>query len=182
MTRYTLILLFFIVTLTGCEKYLDVKPDKALVVPNTVADLRALLNNTERMNSWYPTLQDAATDNQFVQTTNWNTFVELTAKNIYIFDDDVFNEMETNEWSMMYSNIYYCNLILEQLEKIEPVPVEKNQIEGEALFFRSFAFYNVAQLWAKPYDKNTSNTDLGIPIRLKPDINEKSTRSTADET
>jgi len=182
MTRYTFILLFFIITLTGCKKYLDVKPDKALVVPSTVADLRALLNNTARMNAGYPSLQDAATDNQFVQTTNWNTFVSLTAKNIYIFDDDVFNDGEVNEWSMMYSTIYYCNLILEQLEKIDPVPTEKKQIEGEALFFRSFAFYNVAQLWAKPYDKNTSHTDMGIPLRLKPDINEKSTRSTVEET
>ncbi|MBZ4190749.1 MULTISPECIES: RagB/SusD family nutrient uptake outer membrane protein [Bacteroidota] len=182
MTRYIFILLFFIITLTGCEKYLDVKPDKALVVPATVADLRALLNNTERMNSWYPSLQDAATDNQFVQTINWNTFVSLTAKNIYIFNDDVFNDSEVNEWSMMYSTIYYCNLILEQLEKIAPVPAEKSQIEGETLFFRSFAFYNVAQLWAKPYDKNTSHTDLGIPLRLKPDINEKSKRSTVEET
>ncbi|OYD40921.1 RagB/SusD family nutrient uptake outer membrane protein [Sphingobacterium cellulitidis] len=182
MTRYIIILLFTIITFSGCEKYLDVKPDKSLVVPTTVADLRALLYNTSRMNSWYPSIQDGATDNQFVQTENLNRFTSLTAKNIYTWNDDVFNDDETNEWSMMYAAIYSCNLILEQLEKIEPVPVEKNQIEGEALFFRSFAFYNVAQLWAKPYEKNTAQTDLGIPLRLKSDIGEKSIRSSVEET
>lgn len=182
MIRYTIILLIAIITFSGCEKYLDVKPDKSLVVPTTVTDLRALLYNTERMNGWYPTIQDGATDNQFVPTTNWNNITSLSAKNIYIWNDDLFNEDETNEWSMLYAAIYSCNLILEQLEKIEPVPAEKNQIEGEALFFRSFSFYNVAQLWAKPYDKNTSRTDLGIPLRLKSDIGEKSVRSTVEET
>lgn len=182
MKQYTIILLIIIITFSGCEKYLDVKPDKSLVVPTTVTDLRALLYDTERLNSWYPSIQDGATDNQFVPTTNWNNITSLTAKNIYIWNDDLFNEDETNEWSMMYAAIYSCNLILEQLEKIEPVPVEKNQIEGEALFFRSFSFYNVAQLWAKPYDKNTSQTDLGIPLRLTPDIGEKSVRSTVEET
>ncbi|ASE60687.1 RagB/SusD family nutrient uptake outer membrane protein [Chryseobacterium indologenes] len=182
MIRYTIILLITIITFSGCEKYLDVKPDKSLVVPTTVADLRALLYNTERMNSWYPSIQDGATDNQFVQTENLNRFTSLTAKNIYTWNDDVFNDGETNEWSMMYAAIYSCNLILEQLEKIEPVPAEKNQIEGEALFFRSFSFYNVAQLWAKQYDKNTSQTDLGIPLRLKADIGEKSVRSSVEET
>ncbi|SUJ20709.1 Uncharacterised protein [Sphingobacterium spiritivorum] len=80
MTRYIIILLITIITFSGCEKYLDVKPDKSLVVPTTVADLRALLYNTSRMNSWYPSIQDGATDNQFVQTENLNRFTSLTAK------------------------------------------------------------------------------------------------------
>ncbi|GAA0886528.1 hypothetical protein GCM10009120_51270 [Sphingobacterium siyangense subsp. cladoniae] len=183
MIRYTLILLLLLLfTFSGCDDYLDVKPDKSLVVPTTVTDLRALLYNNSRMNGWYPSLQDGATDNQFVATENWQNFSSLTAKNIYIWNDDVFNDSETNEWSMMYATVYTCNLILEQVEKIKPTPVEKNQIEGEALFFRSFAFYNIAQLWAKPYNKNTAQTDLGIPLRLKSDIGEKSLRSTVEET
>lgn len=182
MIRYTIILLLFLLTFSGCDDYLDVKPDKSLVVPTTVTDLRTLLYNTDRMNGWYPSLQDGATDNQFIATENWRNFSSLTAKNIYIWNDDVFNDSETNEWSMMYATVYTCNLILEQLEKIEPNPVEKNQIEGEALFFRSFAFYNIAQLWANPYDKNKAQTDLGIPLRLKSDIGEKSVRSSVEET
>lgn len=181
MLRY-IIILTLLTFFTSCQKYLDVKPDKSLVVPTTVADLRALLYDTDRMNGWYPTIQDGGTDNSFLQSANWRNFSSLTAKNIYVWNDDLFNDNEVNEWSMMYATIYTCNLILEQLEKIVPVPVEKNQIEGEVLFFRSFAFYNVAQLWAKPYDKNTFQTDLGIPLRLKSDIGEKSERSSVEVT
>ncbi|WP_171017575.1 hypothetical protein [Sphingobacterium daejeonense] len=61
------------------------------------------------MNSWYPSIQDGATDNQFVQTENLNRFTSLTAKNIYTWNDDVFNDDETNEWSMMYA----ANLLMQ---------------------------------------------------------------------
>src|SRR5699024_7492770 len=73
-------------------------------------------------------------------------------------------------------------LILEQLAKIDLPEKESQQIEGEALFFRAFSFYNLAQLWAKPFDEMTADTDLGIPLRLKPDINQPIFRSTVRET
>ncbi|MDA3615944.1 RagB/SusD family nutrient uptake outer membrane protein [Polluticaenibacter yanchengensis] len=182
MKYYIKILLLITSTISGCQKYLDVKSDKSLVVPTTAADLRALLNNTERMNSWYPSVQEGATDNIFVQPTNWQNLSSLTAKNIYIWNDDAFNDSETNEWSMMYAIVYNSNVILEQLEKIDPIPDERNQIRGEALFFRSFAFYNISQLWSKPYNKSTAKSDLGIPLRLTSDINEKIFRSSLEET
>lgn len=182
MKYNNIIIILFIILLCGCKKYLDVKSDKSLVVPSTLADLRALLNNTERMNSWYPSIQDGATDNTFVQTTNWLNISSLTAKNMYIWNDDVFNDSETNEWSMMYSTVYCANVILEKLELINPITSEWNQIKAEALFFRSFAFYNVSQLFTKQYDKSTADFDLGIPLRLTSDINEKIYRSTLNET
>ncbi len=182
MTRYFYILLMILFLSSGCEKYLDVKPDKSLVLPTTVTDLRALLYDTSRMNGWYPSIQDGMTDNQFLTPANWQNFSSLTAKNIYGWEDDLFNDSDINEWSMMYTTVYTCNVILEQLEKIDPVPVEKNQIEGEALFFRASSFYNLAQLWAKPYDKKTAQTDLGIPLRLNSDIGEKSVRASVEET
>jgi hypothetical protein len=51
-----------------------------------------------------------------------------------------------------------------------------------ALYLRAEAFYNVAQLFAKPYDASTAATDLGIPLRLTSDLNVKSVRSTVQQT
>lgn len=176
------ILVVALVLLSSCEQFLNVKPDSSLVVPSSGEDLRALLYDNSRMNGWYPSFQDGATDNQYLLPISWNNMTSLTAKNIYVWDDDLFNDSEINEWSMMYAAVYSCNLILEQLAKIDLPEKESQQIEGEALFFRAFSFYNLAQLWAKPFDEMTADADLGIPLRLKPDINQPIFRSTVRET
>jgi hypothetical protein len=166
----------------GCKKYLDVKPDKSLVVPTSLTDLQNLLNNTDIMNSSNPVIQEGATDNSYIIPTTWEGLTEISSKNMYIFNEDIFNDNEINEWSMSYVTVFYSNVVLEQLDKIKPVPPEANRIKGEALFFRSFAFYQLAQLFAKPYDLATAEQDWGIPLKLKSDIAEKSSRSSVKQT
>ena len=39
-----------------------------------------------------------------------------------------------------------------------------------------------AQIWCVAFNKNTANTDLGLPLRLNPDVNQKSVRATLQET
>lgn len=179
---HVLVIVLIAICLNGCQKYLDLKPDKSLVVPTTVNDLQNLLNNTDYMNSSYPVVQEGATDNAYVIPATWEGLTELSSKNIYVFNRDLFNDNEINEWSMPYVTIFYANVVLEQLEKITPTPQEHNKIKGEALFFRSFSFFQLAQLFAKPYDMTTANSDLGIPLRLKSDITEQSKRASVEAT
>src|SRR5690606_24746204 len=56
-----------------------------------------------------------------------------------------------------------------------------NQLRGEALFYRSRAFYNLAQLFAPPFDTQNSSNQLGIPLRLSPDVNDITIRSPLNE-
>lgn len=163
--------------LCGCEKYLDVKPDKSLVVPTTLADLKALLNNSDQMNSAYAVIQESATDNAYLESTRWKNLTNLTAKNCYIWDSNLFNDGESNEWSYAYVRVNYCNLVLTKLEESKDVSPDGSLIKGEALFFRAASFYQLLELFAQPYNKNTADRDLGIPLRLTSDINEKSSRT-----
>ncbi|MNE23822.1 SusD family protein [compost metagenome] len=50
------------------------------------------------------------------------------------------------------------------------------------MFFRAHAFYSIAELFAPVYNKLTADGELGIPFRLKADMNEKSERSTLEQT
>src|SRR5690606_34209521 len=61
-------------------------------------------------------------------------------------------------------------------------PDALGNVKGQALFFRAFAFHQLAQLFALPYDPVSSITDLGIPLRLSSDLNRISTRATVQET
>lgn len=68
---------------------------------------------------------------------------------------------------------------------IKKIPEEAqlwDQVKGTALFQRAFAFYNLAQLFAAPYDAGSAKNLLGVPIRLSSDVNIKSVRGDLDQT
>ncbi|MNQ85856.1 SusD family protein [compost metagenome] len=74
---------------------------------------------------------------------------------------------------------------MDNLEKIQNEggnPIEINPVKGSALFFRAFSFWQIAQLYAKPYTTSTAAQNPGIPLRLKSDINEQSSRGTVQDT
>src|SRR4030095_5180819 len=51
-----------------------------------------------------------------------------------------------------------------------------------ALFFRSYAFYNLLQVFAKPYSIDSANLHWGIPLRLDADFNKPTTRATLKQS
>ncbi len=108
--------------------------------------------------------------------------VPIDDRNNYIWDKAA-NSLSS--WSDPYRVVFQANVILQELPKIaekNSIPTEKyNIINGQALFFRSFAFYHLAQLYCRPYSTTAAN-DAGIPLKLIPDIEAPSTRATLQET
>lgn len=169
----------------SCKKdFLEAKPDKTLVVPSTLKDFQALLDNTDIMNSWMPYLGEIGSDDYYLQDEVWNALSYPPEKNGYIWAKDIFEGNTSADWEYMYRIVFYANNVLEGLEKIKnPEDLSRyNQIKGSALFFRAYAFYQVAQLFCAPYSAGSSNDDPGIPLRLKSDINEPTQRSTVATT
>ncbi|MHB1921118.1 MAG: RagB/SusD family nutrient uptake outer membrane protein, partial [Chitinophagaceae bacterium] len=71
------------------------------------------------------------------------------------------------------------------LTQIVPHPDQLNawdNAKGSALFYRAFSFYQLAQVFAPPFQKSSSTTDLGIPLRMQADVNEKIHRATLQQT
>ena len=168
--------------LVSCEEYLDVKPDKKLVVPATLQDMNALLDNTF-MNS-YSVGGDVAADDYYHTAADWNGLTNVRDRNIYLWQNNAVDG-DGGVWSGRYSIVAAANVVLEATERKPPGAGEQNEwnrVKAAALFFRGYAFYDLAELFAKPYDKNTANTDLGIPLRLRPDINEKTVRASVAQT
>ncbi len=180
-----LIIFALILLVTACKKnWLDERSSKSLVVPTTLQDFQLLLDNALIMNTGYPTLGEIATDNYYVSTTVWQA-LPLIDRNAYIWAPDVFQGNSPSDWSNPYRTVYYANTVLEGVEKIIPDASNQllfNSVKGSALFFRAFSFYNIAEVFAKPYNSQTANTDLGIILRLSTDINVPSNRLTIQET
>lgn len=169
----------------GCEKYLDIRSSKSTVIPNSLDDLQALLDATPHINEgYYPALLEIATDDYFVPYSIYNLVTAFEQDN-YVWQSDplYLQQNVTWEWKSPFQNIFVANTVLDRLPAIEGnVSMRGNYIKGTALFFRGFSYFLLAQVYCEPYNPQGENTGLGLPLRLTPDFNDASVRSTLRET
>jgi len=177
-----LILTVIFVQLFSCKKYLDEKPDKGIVVPRTLTDLQALLDNSTQMNVVAtPNFGESSADDYFLTPNSYNSFPS-DYKNIYTWKrGDYFFQ---NDWSFAYTAIYNSNYCLEILRTIPVTSANQtqwNNVKGSALFYRSYYFLNLMWVYAKAFDESSANSDLGIVLRLASDFNIPSVRSSVKD-
>jgi hypothetical protein len=174
--------LVFMVLFASCTKYLEPKPASSLVIPKEVANLQALLDNNLQMNlSSY--MGEASADNYYMTTAVWSALSTEAYKNIYIWGPELIYDTYANDWSDLYQQAYYANVVLEYGKKIDVPQSDKaalNKALGSAYFFRARAFHNVAIHWAKAFDPTDASNVLGIPLRLNTNINEVSVRASLE--
>lgn len=184
--KYKIYILFILtVGLVSCQKeFLSEKTDKALLIPKSLRDFQSLMDNLSVFNI-SPVMPDLASDDFFTTAERINNFSGRYEKNAYIWADDIDGGVTMSDWNVPYQQVFYSNVVLDGLMDYELKSNEKQEfdrIKGSALFHRAFAFYNLVQLYAKPFDKSTASSILGIPIRLTADVNEKSVRASLQQT
>ncbi len=154
------------------------------MIPTTLTDFQNFLDNLNVFNI-SPSLPIIASDDFFASDAKINAYTSVYQKNSYIWAKDIDEGMSILDWNTPYQQVLYANIVLDGVKSLSPDPtnqVEWNRIKGTALFHRAFAFYNLAQMYAKPYQMDAANQDLGIPIRIEGDVNKKSTRGTLQQT
>ena len=172
----------------GCKKYLDKKPNIAESVPTTVNELQSLLESP-LMYSSSPSISDLFTNDVYVSDATWQTNIssasssDVALAKLYVWSPDALPY--DAGWITPYQQaIFYSNNVLDQSKFVtdsNTYMAKFNQVKGAALFYRAFQFYQLAQLFCKPYS-STADTDPGIVLRLTSNINETSTRSTVAGT
>ncbi len=173
-------------SVSSCKKetLLNAKPQTSLVIPSTIQDFQAILDEDQTMNI-APSLGEASADNYYLTYTNFEA-ANVVDRNTYIWAPDIFaGTTNIDDWNVPYQQVFNANVVLDGLSKMKATAGNQNDINtvtGYALFYRAYAFFNLAQVFAPVYDSTTAATDPGIPLRLTPDINAASTRSTVKET
>jgi starch-binding outer membrane protein, SusD/RagB family len=160
-------LFILLILLVSCKKdFLGAKSDKKLVIPSTLTDFQALLDNSDIMNSWMPYQGEISADDYYLKYDAWNTLTSPIEKNGYIWAKDVYEGTASFDWDYMYRLIFYSNNVLEGLDRMKNTDDVKkyNEIKGSALFFRAYGFYQVAQIFCGPYSASSANGGLGIPL------------------
>lgn len=178
--RYTTFFLVLLCVLSCDDDYLNNKSNKAIVIPSTLSDLQALLDHTQIMNSG-PSLGVIGSDDLFISDAGWLA-LETFERNCYTWAADLYQgEVYCQDWNISYQQVFYANVVLEGINKIAVTSANEQEwksTRGRALFYRAYAFYQLAQLFSPAYDESA----MGIPLKLTADVNAPVTRSTLKET
>lgn len=191
MKKILFISIVLFTTIISCNKKLDIDPaqtiDEAQVFTSDA-------NIKKALNGGY----DAAS-NGAVLGGDMMMYSELLAANGEIRWDGTYNQPReiynkailTNNsyvrdtYSNSYKVINICNNILANLAVADPA--DKDRIEGEASFLRGTIYFELAELYCKPYSAGNVNTSLGLSLITKPTVGNISdsnfvSRSTLQQT
>jgi len=166
----------------ACHKYLSEKSSSLLVVPDSLGDLQALLDRTVTTNSSDPSALAISSNEYYLSDNDFTALTSDYDKRKYQWDSaGLFQPGAGNDWYNLYQLVYVANTVISDMGNIPQDPSsvsDRQDVEGQAYFYRGKTFYNIASIWCKTFDSTTANADPGIPLRLNPDFNVPSTRST----
>jgi hypothetical protein len=176
--------LLLVLLASACERaddWLDVKRNRSDVMPQTVADLQAILDNTIIFNTGYPMLGLVGTDNLYIPDERLAQ-ASIKERNAYLWAADVYQGGSASEFSGPNVKIAYANVVLERLELLDPAMPDYDNVRGQALFLRAYALSALAELFCKPYQVTTAATDPGLQLRQQSDPGQKAQRATVKAT
>lgn len=179
-------LLIILLVLSGCRKdWLEVKPTKSSIVFSTLQEYQSLIDD-KNYPPTTPALGEIGSDNYYMTQSTLATLSRFYI-NSYTWAPQGWEETITIfDWLYTYKSIYNANTCLEGILKIEKTKInapEWDNVKGSAHFIRGMAFYNLASLFAQPYDMSQAgnNNSAGVPLRLSTDPWSKIGRGTVEE-
>ncbi len=174
--NYVYMLTLFLIW--GCEGFLDERPNKSILIPTTVADIRALLDNDSDLNV-VPGFGLLSSDDLWITDDGWASLSTPAEQNAYIWEKDIWAGAESADWSRMYHQIFIANVALDQLDRLSQSQ-EVESLRGEALFHRAHAHFMLAQIFSPVYHPENASSTFGIPLRMNSEILERSPRAELD--
>src|SRR3569833_4161664 len=113
MKNYSVLLLMLLPLLVSCKKgFLDEKPNKALLVPATPGDFRALLDNLNVFNLT-PALTSIADGDFYTDDAGWAAYLTNGERNSYTWSKDIFGTETCADWDVPYQQVFYSSGVLD---------------------------------------------------------------------
>ncbi|SFH51083.1 RagB/SusD family nutrient uptake outer membrane protein [Pedobacter insulae] len=171
--------------LSSCEKYFDEKTDISLVVPQTLDDFQAILDAKPRgMNSsalaGFLSSDDLFLGPAILARLNYREVSAYFWRKDFYLPDEV-----GSDWNNAYRKVFHANLVLDGLKGYKTRSVaEENRakiLEASAKFYRALGHFESLSYFAEYYN-STNSMQLGVPIRLTSDLNQKAKRSTQKDS
>lgn len=153
----------------GCDRFLDIQPE-GKIIPTSVDDYRKVLTSAYAKYPLHKSLTALRTDEVNIddEVNEFNIYREIAMWK------DSNNDQATTEfpWVGFYTVIFYLNQIINEGSKTMADSPEKKQILAEAYALRAYSYFDMVNLYGKPYNSATASTDRGVPINLEIDLEE----------
>lgn len=182
---------------TGCKKdFLDLYPTDKIsgesIVYKTTDNLRGALNGVIRMlhsrldppNSQgnfgecgFKIVIDQLGDDLVRSTTGNGWFISTYR---WLGHRSVTSTESEYPYRYYYRMIGDLNAIIEHVDAATGAQEEKNDIKGQSLALRAFAYSRLVAFYGKRYVAGAANTQLGVPLILKSSL-DKMPRATVEE-
>lgn len=159
------LMLCALMALGSCDRFLEENPDNRVELNNT--DKAAQLLTNAYSSAAY-TFTEWMSDNvsytfgttklpEHDQAYTWSEFTGI--------DQDT----PSQYWTSTYDAIAHSNEVLAVIDGLPGDRAHKNAVKGEALLTRAYGHFMLVNLFAKHYDEQTADTDLGIPYVEEPE-------------
>lgn len=179
--HYRILMLLGLLISTSCQGFLDEKPTKSILVPESVPDFEALLDGYGTMNLT-TILPFMFSDDYWTSKSNWQNFNSWQQR-AYLWDLDPYLPDEAPlDYSIMYRKISYANVTLDKLnEDPDWLEEDKMRLKGKALFWRASAYFELAVLYLPMPSSTLDSDEFVIPMPSTADINAAQELKTSEE-
>lgn len=130
----SMVLLFFLVAFTGCERLIDITPENSLTFRNgleTETDINSALAAAGQYALSIP-LFGVTQNGLFADEVNQSGGWEPTIENI-----------QELSWNAQYTLIAQANVVLHFIDQVDISDERKNLYKGQALFYKALAYYDL---------------------------------------
>lgn len=169
MRKITTFLALAVISFTSisCDRFLDIQPE-GKVIPTTVEDYRKVLTSAYSKYPSHRSLLALRTDEMNIDE---NTSDFISYREIAMWKDSNTDQATTEfPWVSFYSVVFYLNQIINEGSKTMAESPEKQQILAEAYALRAYTYFDMVNLYGKPYNSATASTDRGVPVTLDIDL------------
>ena len=166
ISKYILLFVAAIVV-TSCDDYLDVQP-VGRVIPETLEQYRAVLTRGYHVYPEVKSLTAVRTDELIMD--EFGDEINLY-KDVYTWKDaNPDASTIVFPYRDLYSVIFYTNVIINDAPGKLSESAERNQLLAEAYSLRAMAYFDLVNLFGKPYNSATAGSDKGVPLALEVDL------------
>ncbi len=158
-----------LVTLSGCDGFLDRLPDNRAEI-DTESKVRSLLVSAYPRND-FMLLTEFMSDN-VDDMGSGNPYTDRFIDQVYAWNGitETDNESPENVWDASYYAIAAANQALQAIEDMGgATTAELKASKAEALLCRAYNHFILTNLFCKSYDPQTCGEDLGIPYSSEPE-------------
>lgn len=151
-----IILVFTAIILSSCNDFIDLKPIDFPTEETFYKDVKGLegaviglydeLQSSGQYGATFMTLMEVRGDN--VKDDNSGASGGIRYQ-IEVFTETPANSNLSGAWLSLYTTIYRCNLVLQNMEQVSMSEEQRTRIVGQASFIRALCYFNLVRLWGE---------------------------------